>query len=56
VERCGALLCVLYHAISVWIPGLGGLIAWLPGRARPLADAAAGLPAAQPDAALAVSN
>jgi uncharacterized membrane protein YbhN (UPF0104 family) len=30
----GAVL--VYHAISVWIPGLGGLIAWLPSRrARP---------------------
>jgi uncharacterized membrane protein YbhN (UPF0104 family) len=28
----GAVL--VYHAISVWIPGLGGLIAWLPARAR----------------------
>ncbi len=25
-----------YHAISVWIPGLGGLVAWLPLRTRPL--------------------
>jgi uncharacterized membrane protein YbhN (UPF0104 family) len=28
----GAVL--VYHGISVWIPGLGGLIAWLPARAR----------------------
>lgn len=42
---------LVYHAISVWIPGLGGLIAWLPTRARP-ARASAPL-AAQPDAALA---
>jgi uncharacterized membrane protein YbhN (UPF0104 family) len=28
----GAVL--VYHAISVWIPGLGGLVAWLPTRAR----------------------
>ncbi len=24
---------LVYHAISVWVPGLGGLIAWLPTRA-----------------------
>lgn len=29
-----------YHAISVWVPGLGGLLAWLPSRARHPADAA----------------
>ena len=28
----GAVL--VYHAIAIWIPGLGGLIAWLPTRAR----------------------
>jgi uncharacterized membrane protein YbhN (UPF0104 family) len=28
----GAVL--VYHAISVWIPGLGGLIAWLPARTQ----------------------
>jgi uncharacterized membrane protein YbhN (UPF0104 family) len=44
----GAVL--VYHAISVWVPGLGGLIAWLPARARRLTAAA---PAAQPEAALA---
>ena len=27
----GAVL--VYHAISIWVPGLGGLVAWLPGRA-----------------------
>lgn len=27
---------LLYHAMAVWIPGLGGLVAWLPTRARPL--------------------
>lgn len=31
----GAVL--VYHAIAVWVPGLGGLAAWLPTRARPLA-------------------
>jgi uncharacterized membrane protein YbhN (UPF0104 family) len=50
----GAVL--VYHAISVWVPGLGGLVAWLPTRARPLAAAAARPPAAQPDAAPAVSH
>jgi uncharacterized membrane protein YbhN (UPF0104 family) len=34
----GAVL--VYHAICVWVPGLGGLIAWLPTRARQLADVA----------------
>jgi len=28
----GAVL--VYHAISIWIPGVGGLIAWLPTRGR----------------------
>ena len=41
---------LVYHAISVWVPGLGGLIACLPTRARQLADTAS--PAAQPEAAL----
>jgi uncharacterized membrane protein YbhN (UPF0104 family) len=50
----GAVL--VYHAISVWVPGLGGLLAWLPTRVRPLSDSAAGRPAAQPEAALAVSD
>jgi uncharacterized membrane protein YbhN (UPF0104 family) len=54
----GAVL--VYHAISVWIPGLGGLIAWLPIRGRPTAVAgvaptAAVAPAPEPDPALAVS-
>jgi uncharacterized membrane protein YbhN (UPF0104 family) len=29
---------LVYHAIAVWVPGLGGLIAWLPARARAAAD------------------
>jgi uncharacterized membrane protein YbhN (UPF0104 family) len=41
-----------YHAISVWVPGVGGLIAWLPTRRRP--TSAPDSPAAQPDAALSV--
>jgi uncharacterized membrane protein YbhN (UPF0104 family) len=50
----GAVL--VYHAIAVWVPGLGGLVAWLPTRSRRLADAAAG-PLAEPGpAALAVSG
>jgi uncharacterized membrane protein YbhN (UPF0104 family) len=46
----GAVL--VYHAISVWIPGLGGLLAWLPTRGRQTAVTAAA-PAAEPDPALA---
>ena len=42
----GAVL--VYHAIAVWVPGLGGLIAWLPTRARRLADTAADPAAAIP--------
>lgn len=26
----GAVL--VYHAIAIWVPGLGGLLAWLPSR------------------------
>ncbi len=43
---------LVYHAISVWVPGLGGLIAWLPTRARRLAEAAVTPPLAQPEPAL----
>lgn len=25
---------LVYHAISIWVPGLGGVIAWLPSRRR----------------------
>jgi len=32
VASVGSVL--VYHAISVWVPGLGGLVAWLPTRAR----------------------
>jgi uncharacterized membrane protein YbhN (UPF0104 family) len=45
----GAVL--VYHAISVWIPGVGGLIAWLPARGR--RSLVAAVPAPEPDAALA---
>jgi uncharacterized membrane protein YbhN (UPF0104 family) len=48
----GAVL--VYHAISVWIPGLGGLVAWLPNRARAPANAVVAPPVAESDAALAV--
>jgi uncharacterized membrane protein YbhN (UPF0104 family) len=34
---------LLYHAISIWVPGLGGLAAWLPTRARRLTDADPGV-------------
>jgi uncharacterized membrane protein YbhN (UPF0104 family) len=52
----GAVL--VYHAISVWVPGLGGLLAWLPTRTRTVASASASaaLPAPEPDAALAASR
>ena len=35
----GAVL--VYHAIAIWVPGLGGLLAWLPGRRERAADRAA---------------
>jgi uncharacterized membrane protein YbhN (UPF0104 family) len=50
----GAVL--VYHAISVWVPGLGGLVAWLPTRALPPANVATAPPAAEPEAALAASR
>jgi uncharacterized membrane protein YbhN (UPF0104 family) len=50
----GAVL--VYHAISVWVPGLGGLIVWLPTRARPPENAVAAPAAAETDAAVAVSR
>jgi uncharacterized membrane protein YbhN (UPF0104 family) len=31
----GAVL--VYHAIAIWVPGLGGLVAWLPARRRRVA-------------------
>jgi uncharacterized membrane protein YbhN (UPF0104 family) len=33
----GAVL--VYHAIAIWVPGVGGLIAWLPTRGRGGAEA-----------------
>ena len=50
----GAVL--VYHAISIWVPGLGGVIAWLPARARARATRTAAAPAAEPDPALAVGR
>ncbi len=41
---------LVYHAISVWVPGLGGLIAWLPTRARERTQPQL-IQAAQPEAA-----
>lgn len=48
VASVGSVL--VYHAISVWVPGLGGLVAWLPTRARERAQPQL-VPAAQPEAA-----
>jgi uncharacterized membrane protein YbhN (UPF0104 family) len=45
----GAVL--MYHAIAIWVPGVGGLIAWLPTRAG-RAVAAAEVTARAPKAAL----
>ncbi|HET6866547.1 MAG TPA: lysylphosphatidylglycerol synthase transmembrane domain-containing protein [Solirubrobacteraceae bacterium] len=50
----GAVL--VYHAISVWVPGLGGLVAWLPTRARVPANAVGTAPPAEADVALATSQ
>ncbi|HET9720661.1 MAG TPA: lysylphosphatidylglycerol synthase transmembrane domain-containing protein [Solirubrobacteraceae bacterium] len=46
----GAVL--VYHAISLWVPGLGGLIAWLPTRyRRPLGKLDLAVHPAQPSPA-----
>jgi hypothetical protein len=29
---------LVYHAIAIWVPGLGGLIAWLPTRRQRLGE------------------
>src|SRR5436305_4711830 len=48
---------LIYHAISVWVPGLGGLIAWLPTRTQRLAETATTTTTiAAPEPALAVSE
>ncbi len=39
VASIGAVL--VYHAISIWVPGVGGLAAWLPVRGRRRRDARA---------------
>jgi uncharacterized membrane protein YbhN (UPF0104 family) len=49
----GAVL--VYHAISVWVPGLGGLVAWLPTRAQSAVDVAVAPTAADPEAAVAIT-
>jgi uncharacterized membrane protein YbhN (UPF0104 family) len=43
-----------YHAISIWVPGLGGLVAWLPTRLRRLTDSAPTV--TQPEVALTASR
>jgi uncharacterized membrane protein YbhN (UPF0104 family) len=50
----GAVL--VYHAIAVWVPGLGGLVAWLPTRARSLPVIAASPAVAHPEGAAAASR
>jgi hypothetical protein len=37
---------VVYHAIAIWVPSVGGLIAWLPTRARRAAATAETTPRA----------
>jgi uncharacterized membrane protein YbhN (UPF0104 family) len=54
VASVGAVL--VYHAISVWVPALGGLVAWLPTRARSLTNVTTAPPAPEPDPALAASH
>ena len=39
VASVGAVL--VYHAIAIWVPGLGGLIAWLPTHRRRASERAA---------------
>lgn len=46
---------LVYHAISVWVPGLGGLVAWLPTRARTRANALAA-PVVETDGALSTAT
>lgn len=45
---------LVYHAISIWVPGLGGLVAWLPTRARMAASGA--VPVVEAEPALTVSQ
>jgi uncharacterized membrane protein YbhN (UPF0104 family) len=37
---------LVYHAISIWVPGTGGLVAWLPTRGRKIAVSTEDLEAA----------
>jgi uncharacterized membrane protein YbhN (UPF0104 family) len=46
---------LVYHAISIWIPGLGGLAAWLPTRSRRFAASRPDAPA-QPSAPALAAN
>jgi uncharacterized membrane protein YbhN (UPF0104 family) len=50
----GAVL--VYHAIAVWVPGLGGLIAWLPTRRRTPPNVAPAPRPVETDAGLAISQ
>jgi hypothetical protein len=50
----GAVL--VYHAISIWVPSLGGLAAWLPTRVRRRGSAAAAPLVEPPASAPAVSG
>ncbi len=50
----GAVL--VYHAISIWVPALGGLAAWLPIRGRRSAVGNGVTPSEPPGAALALSG
>ena len=50
----GAVL--VYHMISIWVPGLGGLAAWLATRLRPRASATVAAQIDQPASAPAVSG
>jgi uncharacterized membrane protein YbhN (UPF0104 family) len=38
---------LVYHAISIWVPGMGGLLAWLPGRRERRSLRPPSIPAAQ---------
>ncbi len=47
---------VVYHAISIWVPALGGLMAWLPTRRRRAAELAGEALAESPAPGLALSG
>jgi hypothetical protein len=32
---------LVYHAIAIWVPGLGGLIAWMPARRQRIRERSA---------------